>query len=155
MATTTSRDVTLFSLGVLAAAVGLQIVAAMSKKGPPPIREPGVKAWRMSKFVKHGGIVRTQGICGDFKNMPSSTAVQTKEALDKLDAILIKAGVTRAHLLSITIFIADISPANFDEMNEVYDKWIDPDNKPTRLCVQAGINHGAAVEFRAEAYYDE
>lgn len=150
-AMTTTRDVTLFSLGILAAAVGFQL-AAISKKGSP-IREPGVKAWRMSKFVKHGGVIRTQGICGNFKNMPSSTGVQTKEALEKLDAILKTAGVTRANLLSITIFIADISQANFDEMNEVYDKWIDPDAKPTRLCVQAGINHGAAVEFRAEAYY--
>ena len=107
----------------------------------------------MSKWVSYGGIIRTQGICGDLtKCHESSTATQTAEALAKLDAILEDAGVTRGHLIAITIFIADISQANFDEMNGVYDAWIDSNNKPTRLCVQAQIGHGAAVEIRAEAY---
>lgn len=108
----------------------------------------------MSKWIKHNGILRTQGLCGDFSKIPgSSTAQQTAEALDKLDGILKDAGITRRHLLAITIYIADISPENFEEMNSVYDKWVDPEGLPTRLCVQAKIGHGAAVEFRAEAYY--
>jgi enamine deaminase RidA (YjgF/YER057c/UK114 family) len=118
-----------------------------------PLRAPGNKAWRMSKWIKHKGILRTQGLCGDFSNMPSSTAQQTTEALKKLDGILKDAGITRRHLLAITIFIADISHDNFEEMNSVYDKWVDPEGLPTRLCVQAKMGHGAAVEFRAEAYY--
>ena len=121
-----------------------------------PIRAPGVKAWRMSKWVKHGGILRTQGICGDLSRAAtSSTAEQTAEALDKLDAILADAGLARANLLAMTIFIRDISPANFEAMNAVYDKWIDADSKPTRLCVQAKMGHSAKVEIRAEAYYEE
>ena len=120
-----------------------------------PIRAPGVKAWRMSKWVKHGGILRTQGICGDLSRAAtSSTAEQTAEALDKLDAILADAGLARANLLAMTIFIRDISPANFEAMNAVYDKWIDPDHKPTRLCVETRIGHEAKVEIRAEAYYE-
>jgi len=87
--------------------------------------------------------------------MPSSTAQQTAEALEKLDGILKDAGVTRKHLIAITIYIADISPENFEEMNGVYDAWVDPEGLPTRLCVQAKMGHGAAVEIRAEAYYEE
>eukprot|EP00586_Coscinodiscus_wailesii_P021003 CAMPEP_0172495814 /NCGR_PEP_ID=MMETSP1066-20121228/78012_1 /TAXON_ID=671091 /ORGANISM="Coscinodiscus wailesii, Strain CCMP2513" /LENGTH=123 /DNA_ID=CAMNT_0013267763 /DNA_START=168 /DNA_END=539 /DNA_ORIENTATION=- len=117
-----------------------------------PIRAPGIKAWRMSKWVKHGGILRTQGLCGDFAKMPSSTAQQTEEALQKLDDILKEAGLQRKNLIAITIYIADISPENFEEMNGVYDKWVDPEGLPTRLCVQAKMGHGAAVEIRAEAY---
>ena len=40
-------------------------------------------------------------------------------------------------------------------MNSVYDKWIDPEALPTRLCVQAKMGHGAAVEIRAEAYCED
>ena len=142
------RDVALVAIGVCVGAV----IAKRLLSTKRPVRAPGVKAWRMSKWVKFGGVIRTQGICGDLsKCHESSTATQTKEALAKLDAILTDAGVTRAHLIAVTIFIADISQANFDEMNSVYDAWIDPQSKPTRLCVQAQIGHGAAVEIRAEA----
>lgn len=87
--------------------------------------------------------------------MPSSTAQQTTEALGKLDDILKEAGLQRKNLIAITIYIADISPENFEEMNSVYDKWVDPEGLPTRLCVQAKMGHGAAVEIRAEAYYED
>jgi len=121
----------------------------------PPIRAPGIKPWRMSKWIKYGGILRTQGLCGDFRKMPSSTAQQTTEALEKLDGILRDTGLQRKNLIAITIYIADISPENFEEMNGVYDKWVDPEGLPTRLCVQAEMGHGAAVEIRAEAYYND
>ena len=73
--------------------------------------------------------------------------------MEKLDGILKEAGVERKHLLSVTIFIADISDDNFAEMNEVYDAWVDQAGLPTRICVQAYLGEGYAVEIRAEAYY--
>ena len=124
------------------------------KKQSVVVRAPGVKEWRMSKWVKHNGIIRTQGLCGDFSKIPGSSMTdQTQEALAKLDEILIAAGVQRRNLLAITIYVADLS--EFEEMNAVYDKWVDPSGLPTRLCVQAKIGHQAKVEIRAEAYYDE
>ena len=125
-----------------------------TKKHSVVVRAPGVKAWRMSKWVKHNGIIRTQGLCGDFSKIPgSSMTVQTQEALARLDEILTAAGVQRRNLIAITIYVADL--AEFEEMNAVYDKWVDPAGLPTRLCVQAKIGHQAKVEIRAEAYYDE
>ena len=56
------------------------------------------------------------------------------------------------HLLSVQIWISDM--ANFEEMNGVYDPWLDADSKPTRACVQAQMGHGAAVEIRASAWYE-
>ena len=56
------------------------------------------------------------------------------------------------HLLSVQIWISDM--ANFEEMNGVYDPWLDADSKPTRACVQAQMGHGAAVEIRASAGYE-
>jgi len=152
-----SRETTLVVGGGLLIAV-VALSSLLEKRRsigvlPPPVRAPGIKAWRMSKWVKHNGILRTQGLCGDFSKMPSSTSQQTAEALEKLDGILKEAGLTRKHLIAITIYIADISPENFEEMNKVYDAWVDPEGLPTRLCVQAKMGHGAAVEIRAEAYY--
>lgn len=145
-----------FLAGALLASI-VQLAKQRSSKPSfaQPIRGPGIKAWRMSKWVKYGGILRTQGLCGDFSKMPSSTAQQTTEALGKLDDILKEAGLQRKNLIAITIYIADISPENFEEMNSVYDKWVDPEGLPTRLCVQAKMGHGAAVEIRAEAYYED
>ena len=80
-------------------------------------------------------------------------AQQTEEALAKLDEILTLAGVARKNLVAITIYITDLK--EFEEMNSVYDKWVDPAGLPTRLCVQAKIGHEAKIEIRAEAYYHE
>lgn len=151
-ATTTAAAA--FIGGAILCALISKVAAKQTPAGsgfPPPIRAPGIKAWRMSKYVIYGGVLRTQGLCGDFSKMPSSTGQQTKEALEKLDGILSEAGLERRNLIAITIYIADISPENFEEMNQVYDKWVDPEGLPTRLCVQARMGHNAAVEIRAEA----
>ena len=153
MRDTLIRDGALLAIGLCA---GIMCAGLKRRHHGLPIRAPGIKAWRMSKWVKYGGILRTQGLCGDLsKAATTSTAQQTMEALGKLDAILADAGLTRANLLAMTIYIRDISPANFEAMNEVYDKWIDPEHKPTRLCVQAVMGHDAKVEIRAEAYCED
>mmetsp|Transcript_44672 Transcript_44672/g.121722 ORF Transcript_44672/g.121722 Transcript_44672/m.121722 type:complete len:153 (-) Transcript_44672:198-656(-) len=143
------RDFVLIAAGLIAGVLiarpkGLIAIA-------PPVRAPGVKAWRMSKWIKHAGVLRTQGIVGDLSQVKkSSITQQTTEALAKLDEILEAAGLTRAHLIAITIYLADID-RDFDAMNEVYDSYVDPVGLPTRLCVQAKIGHGAKIEIRAEA----
>lgn len=148
-----------FWLGLVAGALltwaGVGMMQSQSTKSKKSIvRAPGNKAWRMSKWIKQGGVIRTQGLCGDFSKMPgSSIAQQTEEALAKLDEILEQASVERKNLLAITIFLADMK--DFDEMNGVYDKWVDPAGLPTRLCVQVSIGHNAKLEIRAEAYYEE
>ena len=116
MSPSSQNTVTTLLTGVVAGAalcfIGIKAAATelLSKsKNKPVERSPGIKSWRMSKWIKHNGILRTQGLCGDFSKMPSSTAQQTAEALEKLDGILKDAGITRKHLLSMTIYIADIS----------------------------------------------
>ncbi|CAJ1938434.1 unnamed protein product, partial [Cylindrotheca closterium] len=97
--------------------------------------------------------LRTQGLVGDVSKVPgSSTAQQTSEALAKLDAILQEAKVPRKNLLAVRIYVAEYTPANLKEMNDVYDQWVDPEGLPTRICVQAGMGN-FAVEIQAEAYY--
>ena len=144
------------TIGVVAGAILTTLHVLQIARRSKPIRAPGGKAWRMSKWVKHKGILRTQGLVGDFEKIPgSATAQQTAEALAKLDTILKEAGLTRRHLLSVKIFIADISDENFAQMNSVYDKWVDQEELPTRICVEANLGPGFEIEIQAEAYCED
>ena len=79
------REAALLAIGVCA---GLLCAPRLAKRHALPIRAPGITAWRMSKWVKWGGVLRTQGLCGDLaKAATTSTAQQTTEALAKLDAM--------------------------------------------------------------------
>ena len=145
-----------------AARVGDRLVSgpstdALGQRGkkkalPRKVRNPQEDAVTAAARAMIGGVLASSAgrdadeARGKLKKKRATTVLAAK-----LDAILTDAGVTRAHLIAVTIFIADISQANFDEMNSIYDAWIDPQSKPTRLCVQAQIGHGAAVEIRAEA----
>jgi enamine deaminase RidA (YjgF/YER057c/UK114 family) len=105
MASSNSSSTTTTALGAfLAGALLASIVKQTLQRSSfaQPIRAPGIKAWRMSKWVKYGGILRTQGLCGDFSKMPASTAQQTTEALEKLDDILKEAGLQRKNLIAVT-----------------------------------------------------
>jgi len=148
------ESATLLSIGLVAGATLLHVLQCRKKQ--EPVRAPGGKAWRMSKWIKHGGILRTQGLVGDFDKIPgSSTAQQTAEALAKLDDILKENSLSRKNLLSVKIFLADLSDDNFAAMNEVYDKWVDQAGLPVRICVQAFLGKGFQIEIQAEAYYDD
>ena len=61
---------------------------------------------------------------------------QTSGVLAKIDAILAEAGTSKARLLTGQIWLKDIT-ADFAAMNEVWNAWVDPENKPVRACVQA------------------
>ena len=56
---------------------------------------------------------------------------------NQIDGLLAKAGTSKAKLLSANIWLRDI--AHFAEMNDVWDKWVDPDNLPVRATVEARL----------------
>ena len=102
------------------------------------------KGPRMSQAVKHGGTIYLAGqVALDAKG--GSAADQTRNILDRIDALLAEAGSNKSKLLSATIWLADI--ALFNEMNQVWDGWIDPENPPTRACVESKL---AAPDFTVE-----
>ena len=63
---------------------------------------------------------------------------QTQATLDKVDALLKEAGTSKSHALSATIWIKDIN-RDFKGMNEVWNAWVDPENKPVRATVEAAM----------------
>ncbi len=99
---------------------------------------------RMSQAVIHGNTVYLAGqVAIDAPG--KSAAEQTKNILDRIDALLAQAGSDKTKLLSATIWLADM--ADFAAMNGVWDAWVSAGNTPGRACVESKL---AAPQFTVE-----
>lgn len=97
---------------------------------------------RMSQAVIHGDIVYLAGQVGE----PGAPAAeQTRQALDKLEALLSRTGSDKSRLLQVTIWLADM--ADFEAMNRVWDAWVQPGAAPARACGEARL---ARPDYRVE-----
>ncbi len=88
---------------------------------------------RMSQMVVHGDTVYLAGQVAADSN--ADIKGQTQSVLDKIDALLAKAGTDKSKLLSTVIYLADMR--HFPQMNEVWDAWVDTGNSPARATVNA------------------
>jgi reactive intermediate/imine deaminase len=76
-------------------------------------------------------------------------AVQTRQSLENVKAILEEEGLTMQNVLKVTVFLDDIE--DFDEMNDAYKEYFQ-DNPPARSAVEAGnLPKGVGVEIEAIA----
>lgn len=99
---------------------------------------------RMSQAVIHGDTVYLAGqVALDAPG--ASVREQTTDILQRIDRLLADAGTDKSKLLSANIWLSDIG--TFDEMNAVWDAWIDPENPPARACVESKL---AAPQFTVE-----
>ena len=55
-------------------------------------------------------------------NLEADITAQTVNLLASIDHLLAQAGSTKAHLLMVTIYLADM--ADYDAMNVVWDAWL-------------------------------
>jgi enamine deaminase RidA (YjgF/YER057c/UK114 family) len=99
---------------------------------------------RMSQAVVHNATVYTAGQVAQGAPGASVTD-QTRDILDRIDALLDKAGSDKTRLISATIWITDMG--DFAEMNAVWDAWVSPGNTPGRACVEARL---ASPKFNVE-----
>lgn len=97
---------------------------------------------RMSQAVVHGNTVYLAGQVGE---PGSDVTEQTRQALDKLEALLERAGSDKTRLLQVTIWLADM--ADFAAMNAVWDAWIAPGAAPARACGESRL---ATPDYRVE-----
>ena len=98
----------------------------------------------MSQAVVHGDTVYCSGqIAIDAEGQ--SVTEQTEDILVRIDDLLKEVGTDKAKLLSATIWLTDIG--TFDEMNLIWDAWIDKANPPARACVEARL---ARPQFSVE-----
>ena len=89
---------------------------------------------RLTQAVVHGNTVY---LAGQVAAGSPTVKGQTEEVLRKIDELLAAAGSHKSKLLSATIFLANI--AGYDEMNAVWDAWVDPRNTPARATVEARL----------------
>lgn len=98
---------------------------------------------RMSEAVIVGDIVFLAGQIAD--TLDGDIAVQTTEVLAKIDAILAKLGGSKADIASVQVWLSDM--ADFQGMNAVWDRWVDPRNPPARATGGVAL---ARPELRVE-----
>ena len=83
----------------------------------------GIVAPIINQVTAHGGIVYVSGVTahparlGDIKQ-------QTTEVLVRIDALLAKAGTSKANLLAAQVWLTDMSL--FTAHNEAWNAWVDP-----------------------------
>lgn len=97
---------------------------------------------RMSQAVVHGDTIYLAGQVG---NADSDITNQTKECLEKVDALLAECGSSKENILSTTIWLADMK--DFAAMNAVWDAWVPQGHTPARACGEAKL---ATPDFLVE-----
>ena len=97
---------------------------------------------RMSQAVIHGGLVHLAGQIG----APGEDATaQTRAVLASIDTLLAEAGTDKSHLLTATIWLADMD--DFGAMNAVWEEWLGGANAPTRATGEVRL---ATPDYKVE-----
>ncbi|MEQ8291222.1 MAG: RidA family protein [Roseovarius sp.] len=96
---------------------------------------------RMSRIVKHNGVVYLCGQVGEGETV----ADQTRDCLSRVEALLEKAGSSPERILQAIVWLTDIN--DFAEMNEVWDAWVPEGHAPARACGEARL---ARADLRVE-----
>jgi enamine deaminase RidA (YjgF/YER057c/UK114 family) len=91
---------------------------------------------RMSEAVVHGATAYLRGFV-PVQAKGLSVAEQTRDVLGQIDRVLAEIGSGKDRLLQASIWLSDIS--RIDEMNAVWDGWVDPAALPVRACVEARL----------------
>ncbi len=90
---------------------------------------------RMSQAVSCNGFVFVAGqVANDRK---AGIEAQTADVLAKVEALIVEAGSSKSKLVAVNVFLPHIT--DFEAMNGVYDRWIDPERPPVRACVEARL----------------
>ncbi len=97
---------------------------------------------RLSHAVVHGDTVYVAGTVA--ADTTQDVGGQTRQILDKIDAVLAEAGSCKERIVSATVWLSDIGA--YDAMNSVWDAWV-PAGPPARACVEARL---AGPEYLVE-----
>lgn len=92
---------------------------------------------RMSKIVKHNGVVY---LCGQV-GAGDTVAEQTRDCISRIEALLAQAGSSNDQILQAIIWLSDMN--DFAEMNAVWDAWVPAGAAPARACGEAKLARAA------------
>ena len=100
-----------------------------------------------ARAVKHNGVIYCSGHVDGQKH--DTIAGQTKALCERYEQLLEQHGSDKDHMLFVTIYISDL--ALKEEMNKVWDAWLNPGRAPARVCVEAKIPEGYFLEMSVVA----
>lgn len=103
---------------------------------------------RLSQLVVYGKFFESSGQVSENHHL--STAEQTKEILNKIDSMLSTINASISHITRVQIWLNDMN--DFDEMNEVYERWLENSPKPARACVGSKLAKGYKIEIQIFGY---
>src|SRR4051794_33375501 len=87
---------------------------------------------RMSQGVFWNGLLMTSAQVA--KDFDLDATAQTKQVLDKIDALVVEAGLSKEQILCCNIWLSDI--ADYAAFNAVWDAWISKEAPPARVCIE-------------------
>jgi 2-iminobutanoate/2-iminopropanoate deaminase len=102
-----------------------------------------------SEFRRYGQFLFTAGQIGDDANPDIRT--QTRQALEKMKALLESAGTTMDNVLKTTVYLANMD--DYESMNEVYKEFFKA--LPARVVIQVprvGARRGSKIKIDAIAF---
>ena len=104
-----------------------------------------------SPGVKAGSVI---WLAGQIAPEAGGITEQTQASLDKIDALLAAAGVSKHQVTFAQVLLDDIN--DFSAMNEVYGAWLtDVEIPPARAAFEAAkLPRGAAIEIVVQAHED-
>ena len=105
-----------------------------------------------SPGVKANGII---WLAGQIAPEAGGIREQTQASLNKIDALLAAAGVTKHQVTFAQVLLNDIN--DFTDMNKIYGAWLEGvEIPPARAAFEAAaLPGGAAVEIVIQAYDDK
>ena len=118
-----------------------------SAKAPAPIG-PYSQAVQAGPWLFCSGQIPADPKTG--KLIEGDISVQSKQALENLQQVLIAAGMTLSDVVQCRVYLASMK--DFPAFNQVYGKYFFR-NRPARSCVEvSGLPAGAAIEIEALAW---
>lgn len=119
-----------------------------SANAPAPVG-PYSQAVRAGDLLFCSGQIPLEPASGAL--LAGDIRAQTERVMENLKAVLAQEGLSLAHVVKTTVFLASL--ADFAAMNEVYARYFTADF-PARSTVQvAALPKGAKVEIEAVAHY--
>jgi 2-iminobutanoate/2-iminopropanoate deaminase len=120
---------------------------AIATAAAPAAIGPYSQAIRAGSWLFISGQIPLDAASGNL--VDGSVAVQTRQVLQNLEAVLTAAGASLASVVRTTVYLADLS--DFAEMNTVYATFF-PVPAPARSTIQAArLPRDARVEIDAIA----
>lgn len=98
------------------------------------IAEPRGGTPIISFATVHAGIAYVSGTTADPKKFPN-VKDQTIQILNRIDVLLGRAGTDKSKLLTALVWLTDMKL--FEDHNEAWNAWVDPENPPVRACLHS------------------